>query len=238
MTAIDAEDHQATVDMIKGGKAGSVQDEEAMDLRVDDQVIMYNPTLENFGKLGDYSSYTLFMLANVTKSSHIPRHGIRLDDMHVGILIASKLWSPDQLHENWPADFEENGLTQRNRTPVGHAAKAYMPAGALDIDGNVVVNAGWYYLWDRGVHMLGGQESKVAKMHVKRSFDEHKDAFPPTMSIEVPKATFKVSGRAAIQLPAGHPDDPTLAGMPDFMFSSLKQIHKLREKWAYLGERG
>lgn len=47
------------------------------------------------------------------------------------------------------------------RVPLGHAAKAYKKAGDVDIDGNVLEaeDEGWYYLWHRGLHMLGGQES-------------------------------------------------------------------------------
>ena len=54
--------------------------------------------------------------------------------------------------------------------PLGHAAKAFKKAGDKDIDGNVLTDEdeGWYYLWHRGLHMLGGQEFVEARLCLKR----------------------------------------------------------------------
>ena len=47
-------------------------------------------------------------------------------------------------------------------TTTGHAVKAYKKIGDVNVFGDVIKEEkaeGYYYLWYRGVHMLGGQES-------------------------------------------------------------------------------
>lgn len=185
---------------------------------------LYNPGLKNVGehvehshvKFDDYNSYTLFMIPDVRYFKEIPTEGVRLDDMHVAILIDSGKFSKKQLNENWRAEFDGNGMVRGMRVPLGHAAKKYKKAGDVDIDGNVLEekDQGWYYLWHRGLHMLGGQESLDARVHKKRPSFE-RDLCNGT--------TFKKSFPAVLQYPPSHPDDTMFEDMPSFTKLTLKE---------------
>lgn len=131
-----------------------------------DRYALYDPEQENVGdaidhphiKFDEYDSYTLFMVADVQTSKLIPQIGVRLHDMHVAIVIESGEFSKKQLNEYWRAEFDANGMTRGLRNPLGHAAKAYKKEGDVDIEGHILKaeDKGWYYLWHRGLHMLGG----------------------------------------------------------------------------------
>ena len=51
-------------------------------------------------------------------------------------------------------------MTRASRVPLGHAVKEWKSVGDKDIDGNTIAKGeeGFYYLWHRGLQMLGGQE--------------------------------------------------------------------------------
>ena len=78
------------------------------------------------------------MIADIQQAAAISRSGIRLDYMHVGIVIESRLFSRKQWNEMWRGEFDGNGMTRGLRSPMGHAAKAWKKAGDKDIDGNVL----------------------------------------------------------------------------------------------------
>lgn len=123
----------------------------------------------------DYDEYTLFMLPAVQDIEQIPTRGVRLDDQHIAIVLESSEFSKKQLTTNWQGEFDKNGMTRASRVPLGHAAKAYKNVGDRDIDGKVLREGeeGWYYLWHRGLQMLGGQESLDANIYRQRpSFEK------------------------------------------------------------------
>ena len=93
-------------------------------------------------------------------------------------------------------------MTRASRVPLGHAAKAWKTVGEADIYGHVIADGeeGWFYLWHRGLQMLGGKESLDANLYQQR----------PSFESDLCKGcTWKKDFRAAIQLPPGHQDDPT-----------------------------
>ncbi len=81
---------------------------------------------------------------------------LRLDDMHIAIVLKSGDFSKKQLNTNWRAEFDMNGMPRGSRNPLGHAAKVYKKAGDVDIYGDVLqdFDEGWFYLWHCGLHML------------------------------------------------------------------------------------
>lgn len=135
--------------------------------------------------------------------------GVRLDDLNVAIVIESGELGRKPRNENWKAEFDIKGMVRGLRVPLGHAAKEFKKKGDVDIDGNVLRDAdeGWYYLWYRGLHLLCGQEGSVGKIYLKR----------PSFETDRCKGlTFKKSHKAIVQLPPGHPDDPTFPDLPAF----------------------
>ena len=98
-----------------------------------------------------YSRYKLFMIPSVTIAKNIPKAGVRLDNMHIAIVIESGEFSKKALTTNWQAEFDKNGITRASRVPLGHAVKEWKAVGEVDIYGQVVANGeeGWYYLWHR-----------------------------------------------------------------------------------------
>ena len=159
----------------------------------------------------NYDGYRLFMVPSALDVKIIPTGGIRLDDMHIAIVLESGEFSNKQLTGNWQGEFDKKGMTRATRVPLGHAAKAWKDIGDKDIDGNVLKagEQGWYYLWHRGLQMLGGQESIDAKMHLQRPSHERD---------RCTGITWKKGFRAAIQLAPGNPNDATFTTMdlPEF----------------------
>lgn len=160
-----------------------------------------------------YDGYKLFMLPSVLIADDIPARGIRLDDMHIAIVLESGGYSRRQLGIFWQGEFDKKGMTRASRVPLGHAAKEWKNVGDVDVDGNVLQEGeqGWYYLWHRGLQLLGGQECLDAGLYLQRpSFETDRCA----------GTTWKKEFRAVIQLPAGHPDDTTCDGMdlPGFAY--------------------
>ena len=166
-----------------------------------------------FRKFAQYDKYTLYMNPVVETVENIPASGVRLDDMTAAFVLTR--CTQKTLHANWPADFDDDGMIRGLRVPLGHAAKFWKEAGAVDIDGNIVPEggAGYYYKWSRGLHCLCGKEGLDHKLYMKR---------PAFETFRCPGVGFKVSSRAAIQLPSGDPADPTFryASMPAACLSS------------------
>ena len=156
------------------------------------------------------------MIPDVKSVKEIPTEGGRLDDLHVAIVIDSGALSKKQLNQYWKAEFDVNGMVRGLRVPLGHAAKAYKKAGDVDIYGNILEteDEGWYYLWHKGLHMLGGQESLDAGIYKKRpAFEE--DLCTGT--------TFKKAFPAVLQYPPGHADDATFEDMPSYTKLTLEE---------------
>lgn len=160
-----------------------------------------------------YDGYKLFMVPSALMADDIPRRGIRLDDMHVAIVLESGKYSRRQLGTFWQGEFDNNGMTRARRVPLGHAAKEWKNVGDVDIDGNVLLEGeqGWFYLWHRGLQLLGGQECLDAGLYLQRP------------SFETDRCTgtsWKKGYPAAVQLAPGDPNDTTFSDMdlPDFAY--------------------
>lgn len=160
-----------------------------------------------------YDGYKLFMVPSTLTTDHIPHRGVRLDDMHVAIVLESGKYSRRQLGTFWQGEFDKKGMTRASRVPLGHAAKKWKNVGDVDIDGNVLQEGeeGWYYLWHRGLQLLGGQECLDDGLYLQR---------PSHETDRCAGTTWKKGFRAAIQLPAGHRNDSTFEAMslPDFAY--------------------
>jgi hypothetical protein len=83
---------------------------------------------------------------------------------------------------------------------MGHAYKRKVNVGELDVNGEAATEAGWYYLWWEGLHILCGKEGLDAKIYRRRP------------SFEKPICAgfgFKIGCMAAIQHRPGSLNDPT-----------------------------
>ena len=154
-----------------------------------------------FYTFAQYDEYTLYMTPVVERVEAIPTSGVRLDDMTAAFVLA--LCNQKTLHANWPAEFDIKGMIRATRMPLGHPAKFWKEEGHVDIDGKIVPvgGAGYYYKWWRGLHCLCGKEGLDRDLYLIR---------PSFETFRCPGFGFKVSSRAAIQLPSGDPADPTL----------------------------
>ena len=153
-----------------------------------------------FRTFAQYDKYTLYIDPVVERVENIPASGVRLDDMTAAFVLAR--CTKKTLHANWPAEFDQNGMIRATRVPLGHAAKFWQGEGAVDVDGNVVQKGeeGYYYKWWRGLHCLCGKEGSDRDLYLIR---------PSHEKFKCEGIGFKVSSRAAIQLPSGDPADPT-----------------------------
>ena len=72
--------------------------------------------------------------------------------------MASMTASLKSLHERYPLEFGPDGLLQRNRLPLGCAAKVHKVAGDVDSDGHVLLKGqdGWFFVSQFGIHQLCG----------------------------------------------------------------------------------
>ena len=157
-----------------------------------------------FVKFGDYDTYTLVINPNITSASEVPKRGVRLDDWTVAFV--AKHCERKALNTNRTAEFDQNAMVRAMQVPLGHASKAFKRMGETDLNGHVLTQGeeGFYYDWYHGLHLLCGKEGLDAKVFLKRP------------SFEVPLCSgvgFKVTAKAVVQLPSGHPDDPTFQGM-------------------------
>lgn len=65
--------------------------------------------------------------------------------------------------------------------PLGYAAKMYVSQGAVDRNGEIATQDGWYYKWYRGLHLLCGEEG-INKYQHRPS---HEDPLPETWHYDV-----------------------------------------------------
>lgn len=121
-----------------------------------------------FTKYADYDSYELYINPNLTDVNAVPTSGVRIDDLTISRVLLH--FKAAKLCENWPADFDKQGMVRASRVPLGLAAKMWVDVGATDVNGNVVGEdqQGYYYKWYRGVHCLMGKEGMDAGMYVQR----------------------------------------------------------------------
>ncbi|KAF6231180.1 hypothetical protein HO173_010680 [Letharia columbiana] len=171
---------------------------------------LYDPERRNTGASVDgpfksfrqYDNYTLYSNPGVQEAKDIPGKGVRLDDLAVALVLTQ--CGQKTLHENWPAEFDLNGMVRATRVGLGLAAKAYQSEGDVDIDGNVVTKAeeGYYYRWWRDIHCLCGKEGLEAGQYKIRP--SHEDLGRPGFG-------FKISSRAKVQLEPGNPNDPSFS---------------------------
>lgn len=150
-------------------------------------------------KFDDYDSYTLLMMPTATDVAKFLKSGVRLGDHHIALVIESGVFSKKQLCENWRADFDNNGMTRGLRRPLGHVARQYVEAGQKDCEGMVIKDAGFYYLWHRGLHMLGGKEAMDAGIYLKRP--SHEADICARLSV-------RAGYRAAVRLPPASSTTP------------------------------
>ena len=127
------------------------------------------------------------MNTNVTDISQIPKYGVRLDDRTIMFIVQNTLWFDRQV---WIADFDKKGMVRASRGPLGNAAILYCRAGDQDLDGNILTEdqAGWYYAWYKGIHLLCGEEGR----HLYMVRPSHEHEYSCTLG-------FRVSHRAIVQ---------------------------------------
>lgn len=80
----------------------------------------------------------------------------------------------------------------RRQDAFGHAAKRWVSAGDVDLDGNVATEAdeGYYYLWWKGLQVLMGKEGHDAGMYMVR----------PSWELDQQTGfSFKLTHRAVVQ---------------------------------------
>ena len=140
----------------------------------------------------------------MTSIQDLPTLGVRLDDRLVGLVLES--CTIKERSRNWPADIDQHGMPRARRIPLGHASKSFRFAGEKDLNGKILTRSqeGWYYDWWRGLHCLMGKEGyDVDHYLVRPSFERFR----------CKGMGFFIEYKAMVQLPAGHPDDPT-PGIP------------------------
>ncbi|KAL8908230.1 MAG: hypothetical protein Q9207_000951 [Kuettlingeria erythrocarpa] len=122
-----------------------------------------------------YDHYVLFTDAALTKHQidTIPDTGVRLDD-RTAALVLENISDAATLNRSWPAEFDTRGMPRATRVPLGLAAKMWVTAGDVDVDGNVATedDEGWYYKWWKGLQVLMGQEGNDAGLYLIRPTHE------------------------------------------------------------------
>ena len=77
-------------------------------------------------------------------------------------LLYCSLFAIEALHNTPQSD---NGMIKARRMPLGFAAKIYVQVGDIDRNGHAATQAGWYYKWYRGLHLLYGLEGQGEYKH-------------------------------------------------------------------------
>ena len=169
---------------------------------------LYNATTQNqgdavldpFRHFGPYDGYALYINPDLkdTELDQIPHSGVRVDDLTASKVLSHYNYSI--LRTRWPAEFDQKGMIRATRVPLGRAAKRWVNRGERDVDENLVVKEGWYYLSWGGIHTLMGKEGlDVDRYRVRPSFKNFK----------CPRLGFKRSDWAEVQLAPEDPTDPT-----------------------------
>ena len=71
-------------------------------------------------------------------------------------------------------EFDRKKNNKASRMPLGFAAKMFVPVGDIDRNGHAATQAGWYYKWYRGIHILCGEEGAGRYKHRP----SHEDTMP------------------------------------------------------------
>ena len=149
-----------------------------------------------FRKFEQYDDYHLFTDPNESIDiDSIPKIGVRLDDFTVARVLTEN-FSPKELNVYWPAEFDQHGMVRTTRVPLGYAEKVWVNAGGKDMNGEEVgvAEAGWYYCWWRGLHLLCGKEGLDAGIYrIRPSFEE----------FTAPGLSWKKGTRAVLQQASG-----------------------------------
>lgn len=169
---------------------------------------LYNATTQNqgdavldpFRHFGQYDGYALYINPNLkdTELDQIPHSGVRVDDLTASKVLSHYNYSI--LRTRWPAEFDQKGMIRATRVPLGRAAKRWVNRGERDVDENLVVKEGWYYLSWGGIHTLMGKEGLDVDRYWVR---------PSHESFKCPGLGFKRSDWAEVQLAPEDPTDPT-----------------------------
>ena len=133
-------------------------------------VVKIEPVVGPFVSFGKYDDYRLYVNPVLDKIEDIPIVGVRLDDLTVSRVLGHL--GPRALNRSWPAEFDQQGMVRATRIPLGLAAKMWVKAGKVDLDGKIVEEGAYYYKWWRGLHCLMGKEGFDAGMYkVRPSFE-------------------------------------------------------------------
>lgn len=123
------------------------------------------PVIGAFVSFNRYNHYKLYINPFLKTIDDIPEIGVRLDDLTISRVLGSL---GRALHRAWPADFDQQGMIRATRIPLGLAAKIWVKAGAVDVDGELIPKDGYYYSWWRGLHCLMGKEGYDAGHYLIR----------------------------------------------------------------------
>ncbi|KAI4095371.1 MAG: hypothetical protein LQ344_001669 [Seirophora lacunosa] len=160
------------------------------------QTVMNTPrakfkSVRNYNVFNEYLLYSDPTTTEADIHAKIPKRGVRLDDLTVALVLRA-IDCPKSLNEWWPGEFDVNGMPKAERIPLGHAAKRWVSAGDVDLDGNVATEAdeGYYYLWWKGLQVLMGKEGHDAGMYMVR----------PSWELDQQTGfSFKLTHRAVVQ---------------------------------------
>ena len=124
------------------------------------------------GDFSKYDHYVLFVKPILNSIGEIPTRGVRIDDLTLSRVLGKM--KDLELNARWPADIDMKGMVRARRVPLGRAAKMWVTAGDVDIDGNVmgVEDEGYYYKWWLGLHCLMGHEGFRAGRYLQRPSHE------------------------------------------------------------------
>ena len=110
-----------------------------------------------------------------TTAEEIPTN-CRIDDFTLARLIDARK-TANFYHERWPVEFDGKKMVKAVRMPLGFAAKMWVNKGDKDRHGDAAPEAGWYYKWYRGLHLLCGEEGINQYKHRPSHQDMMKDTW-------------------------------------------------------------
>ena len=97
-------------------------------------------------------------------SLNVPSEGVRLDDYHCGMVL--RFFVRGRLYQNWPGEFDRNGMLRATRHPLGNLYEIWIHEGATDVKGRMAtvvdVHVGWFYGLYMGLQPLTDEEGGKA----------------------------------------------------------------------------
>ena len=75
-----------------------------------------------------------------------------------------------KLSDNWPSEFDSNGMLRATRVPMGSACLIWVTKGHKDVDGYAADEDGLFYGWFKGLQVLYGDE-RFEDYRVRPSFE-------------------------------------------------------------------